>query len=244
MIRFIRATTAALILGLNAHGFALAGTTQEISRYHILPVAVENKTQGCKFYGYNHQMQTALRFLIFTDANIGNKRHRIQYALRHSRALFHRLYETDNIAENFGLPECFPSSWLGVGTALALMNPALDPVKDAPYIQRLKTLQNNISTDPAAFPVMSRTDYITLTGCKTSPDTYNKYRIAYEWVIIHHFSGDRAHENMRGFLEDLYSAQPDEDGFVNQKCLIPAISRIASEYQLLDAQGHYKSTKQ
>ncbi len=240
LIRFI---TAKVILGFILNGFALAGGTEKIRQYHILPVALESKTQGCKIYGYNHEMQAVLRFLIFADANIGNKQHNIHYALRHSRALFRRLYKKDNIAENFGLPACFPSSWLNVGIALALMNPAIDPVEDAPYIQSLKPLQNSISIDPTAYPVMLRTDYNSLTGCKTSPEAYNRYRIAYEWVIIHVYYEDSAHENMRAFPEALYSAQPGEDGFVNQKCLVPAISRIASTFQLLDAQGRYKPTQ-
>jgi hypothetical protein len=240
----IRTITATLILSLTLSGFALAGSAEKIKRYHILPSAVENEMQGCKSYSYSHDMRAALRFLIFPDANIGNNQHDIHYALRHTHDLFRPLYQKDNTAENFGLFECFPSSWLGVGITLALMNPSIDPAEDAAYIDRLKTLRDNTSTDPAAFPVMSRTDYITLTGCKTSPLTYNKYRIAYERIIIRQFSANKALENMRGFLEDLYSAQPDEDGFVNQKCLVPAISRIASEYQLLDAQGRYKSTKQ
>ncbi len=240
----IRTIIATLILSLTLSGFALADTAEKINRYHILSGTSAHNTQGCESYGYGHDMRAALRFLIFADANIGNKQHNIHYALRHTHALFGPLYKKDNIAENFGLSECFPSSWLGVGITLALMNPTIDPVEDASYIERLKALRNNINTDPAAFPVMSRTDYITLTGCKTSPDTYNKYRIAYERVIIHLFSAKRAHENMRGFMEDLYSAQPAEDGFMNQKCLVPAISRIASEYQLLDPQGRYKSTKQ
>ena len=240
----IRTITATLMLSFTLSGFALAGTAEKINRHHILPSAVENEMQGCKSYSYNHDMQSALRFLIFADANIGNNQHDIHYALRHTYALFGPLYKKDNIAENFGLSECFPSSWLGIGITLALMNPIIDPVGDAAYIDRLKALRDNVSIDPAAFSVMSRTDYITLTGCKTSPDTYNKYRIAYEWIIIHQFSAKKAQENMRGFMEDLYSAQPDEDGFVSQKCLVPAISRIASEYQLLDAQGRYKSTQQ
>lgn len=244
MIYLIRVTSAALILGLSMHGFALAGTAEEISEYHILPVAVENEMQGCKFHGYNHEMQTALRFLIFADANIGNKQHNIHYALRHTRALFHGLYQKDNTVENFGLPACFPSSWLKIGITLALMNPALDLVKDAPYIERLKALRNDIYIDPTAYPVMSRADYNSLTGCTVSPEAYNKYRIAYEWVITHVFYEDRAHENMRAFLEALYSAQPGENGFVKQSCLVPAISRIASAFQLLDARGRYKSRQQ
>jgi hypothetical protein len=238
---FTRITAAILVSMLSWVGAATADT-QDGKIYHVLPMRDYTDTTGCDLRSFSHEMKATLRFLIFADSNLGHKSQDIHYAQRHSYGLFGDLYRKYSTVDNYKADRCMPPSWLEMGVDMALMHPATKEAENKAYLHLLKSLDTG-DIDPAAYPVMSRSTYVAKTGCTVIPFQYNKYRVAFEWVTLYSGYDDRASDAMRGFLKALTRVNPGEGDYLDQKCLIPAIARVADEFNLLDDQGRYKSAQ-
>lgn len=238
----------ALALGLGMSGVASADPVP-VKQYHFLSLADYEAITDCKGLGwsdYERPMQSSVCFLAFAGSEGCKGISDLQYARRHTLPLFRSLRHSQLTPEGYVAERCIPPSLRQIGFALKLLDAnghfgkSSVPKQDFVYDPALLKVGK---IDPRAFPVMSRSDYIARTGCKISPTAYNKYRIAFEWVVLRHLYGDRARDRMAEFRQELLVSLAASDGFVDQRCLIPAISRIASELGLLDEKGRYRSRR-
>jgi len=241
MSKFVFVGALALSLGMILEAKA---DPRPIKQYHVLRLADYEAITGCKGADYVRPLLSAVRFLAFIGSNGGRRNNNLQYARRHTLPLFRSLHHRHATPEGSVNRRCIPSSLRQIGFALRLLDSngvfgeTQVPKQDFAYDP---ALLKESKIDPRAFPVMSRIDYNAGTGCTVSPIAYDKYRIAFEWVVLRRLYPDRARNRMAEFLEELFASRPTTDGFVNQRCMIPAISRIAFELRLLDGKGRYRS---
>jgi len=213
-------------------------------QYHFLRLADYEAITGCDGSDYLLPIQSAIHFLAFAGSNGDKRNNGLQYARRHTKPLFRSLLNRYPGHDGAVASRCIPPSLRQIGFALRLLDAdggygktrlpkqgfAYDPA-----------LLNVGKIDPRAFPVVSRAAYIARTGCTVTPSSYNKYRIAFEWVVLRLFYEDRARDRMIEFLANLSVSRPTSEGFVDQQCMIPAISRVASQLGLLDEKGRYRA---
>lgn len=218
-----------------------------IRQYHVLRLADYEAITGCGGLGwsdYTWPLQSALHFLAFADLEGEKPNNDLQYARRHTLPMFGSLRRKHAAPKGAVASRCIPPSLRQIGFALRLLDANGDyGVTPTPGIDTTydPALLKTGPVSPKAFPVMSRLDYMAKSGCKASRKNYARYHLAFEWVVFKSGYPDRARTNMAKFLDVLYAQTPAHDGYVDQRCLIPAISRIASELGLLDENGRYRS---
>ncbi len=215
-----------------------------IERYHVLRQADYEAITGCHDMDDWRPLQSAIHFLAFAGSDEEGSNSNLHYARRHTLPLFRALRDKHAEPDGAVAERCIPPSLRRIGFALKLLDaegrfgrnatPKLDFAYDP-------SLLKTGSVSPKAFPVMARLDYFALTGCKVSTKNYRRYRDAFDWVVFDMGYRDKARTRMAKFLDVLYAWQRTSDGFVDQRCMIPAISRIASELTLLDENGRYRS---
>lgn len=231
-----------------------AGATDN-EQFHVLRLADYEALTGCVGAEYNRPIRSALEFLVFDEAG-ENSDTDLQYARRHTLPLFRDLHHKYATPEGPVASQCIPASLRQIGLALKLLDPdggfgkTRTPEVDFVYDP---TLLEHDAASPKAFPVMARLAYIEQTGCAVSAENYEKYRVAFEWVVLKYLFPDRARANMIEFLDALYTenradsdmseSETADSGVVDQHCMIPAISRIAEELDLLDDTGRYQKQR-
>ncbi len=228
-----------VLLPLSPHS-AAAETPQEFA---FLKWGDYLEVTGCTAPGYRSPLTDALRFLAFPEADTGNPNNSdILYARRHTRPFFVDLLDENQLADGTLDPNCLPPSLYKVALALKLLNEdgkytAAEPWIDHVYGPHMPKAGPPL---PQAYPVLTRQLYMERTGCLISSKTYDNYRLAYETLVLERSLISSGQEEMVLFLNDLVDSQPAPEEFLQQKCLIEPISRIAEELGLLDADGRYQ----
>ena len=228
-----------------------AGATEH-EQFSVLRLADYEATTGCVGAEYIRPIRSALGFLVFDEA--GEKSDNdLQYARRHTLPLFRSLHQKYATPDGSVASRCIPASLRQIGLALKLLDAdggfgkATTP--DVNFVYDPALLEHDTAS-PKAFPVMARLAYIEQTGCAVSGENYGKYRVAFEWAVFSRGYPDRARANMIEFLDTLYAETNADSGradsetaasdVIDQRCMIPAISRIAEELDLLDDTGRYQ----
>jgi hypothetical protein len=218
--------------------------------YQVLQYADYVQATGCKVNRsvYNDSLQTALNYLVFRDDHLpddellSNSNSEVDYARRHSQGLFGGLLVAGEIA----IPSiCIHSSLARMGTDIgfpvgadSFLQSAWDEVAATP--SRTMYPSDIAITE---FEILSRPDYMRATACLASPATFHKYHLAFFQHVLgwrHEAGAAAAAGNMRAFLQELGGGRHTADGaFLDPVCLIPAVSTLASDLNLLNKDGQF-----
>jgi len=241
MFKLIIAGAFAVSLGMTATAKADSNTSRQ---YHVLRLADYEAITRCSGSDYERSLQSAVKYLAFAGLTLGELNNDLQYARRHTLPLFRSLQNSHAGPEGYVEERCIPPSLRQIGFGLKLLDTkgrfADTSIPEPDFVYDPSLLKPG-AINSRAFPVMTRLDYFAATRCKTSKKNYRRYREAFYWVVLAQGYQDKARAAMSKFLDVLYAWQPTNDGFVDQQCLIPAISLIASDLGLLDEKGGYRA---
>ncbi len=220
-----------------------------VKQYHVLRLTDYEAITGCAGLGwsdYAWPLQSSLHFLVFADLEGEKPNTDLHYARRHTLPLLRNLRTGYAGPDGAVARRCVPPALRRILFALKLLDANGDfgvtPTPGVDFVYDPAVLEID-RVSPKAFPVLSRQDYMAKSGCKASRKNYARYHLAFEWVVFKAGYPDRARAAMAKFLDVLYAQTPTHDGYVDQRCLIPAIGRIASELDLLDEKGRYRVKK-
>ncbi len=242
VLRLAAAATALIML-------TLPGLAGPFERYDVLRHTDYEAATGCsvRISVYERSLISAADFLAFNGALNGKLNNSTAYARRHTVRVFRDLYHRHHTADGFLEERCLHPTLRRIGITLQILD------ADGRYSDTHSRSGDFVTPDPSliaatqpgpnAFTMMARADYVAKTGCTVSADAYEKFGLAFYFVVLRNGYAHNAHQGMRAFLDELHAGRPAADGYLDQGCLIPAISKVAAELDLLDAQGRYRPKK-
>lgn len=215
--------------------------------YSVLNKDDYRRITGCDGYGSKEALTSAVQFLVFADSQTINANNRsIHYARRHLRPLLDQLLASNKTSEGALDPRCLPPSLRQMALALKMLNEngrythhGELGINDTYSVEAAR----NGKPSPAAYPVMNRMSFISQTGCKVTPASYDNLRLAFEELVIWQQDRESAEPYIIAFLEDLFDSRPTPEGYVDQRCMIDVVGRIASELGVLDDNQRYKTRR-
>ncbi len=202
--------------------------------YQVMRYADYKLLSGCELFGYRDSLQAALNFLVFSEYHDGNESdfrfsRELLYTHRHSRQLFHEISKAK---------KCQQPSLMRMAKELQILdlkgniNQRTEILKESSpklYLSDVKQHYVNLNTDKPVFEVLSRHDYMQISGCLVSPSSYHKYHIAVFNGALDSFNLSRAKESLASFIDDVAAGMHDEEGKILSRCLPNSIRTLAKE---------------
>jgi hypothetical protein len=214
----------------------------KINPYKILRKADYIKVTGCKnLFAYNHSLQTAINYLVFSKDHVPNDKlirfTDLEYARRHTRSLYSFLRNDKGFIEQ----RCLHPTLKRIGLELGLID------ENGRRFQ-LKSRQLPVvhyqypvkKESVPAFEIMSRSDYIKITGCLASPTTYHKYHLAFFQAVLGWGSEKKAATNLKAFLQELGEGRRTKKGLLDPVCMPPSVGNLAKYLGILNQDGQFK----
>lgn len=239
----LAAAAAALIM------LTLPGLAGPFERYDVLRHADYEAATGCSvsIAVYERSLISAADFLAFNGALNRKLNNNLGYARRHTVRLYGDLYRRHHTADGFMEDRCLHPTLRRIGITLQILDAdgrySDIQARSGDFATPNPSLMAATQPGPDAFTMMAQADYVAKTGCTVSADTYEKLGLAFYFVVLRNGYAHGAHQGMRAVLNELHAGHPAADGYLDQGCLIPAISKVATELDLLDAQGRYRPKK-
>ncbi len=215
-------------------------------KFHALRHTDYETLTGCKVSSFTYQLslKAALGFLIFGEIDDGPVSSSAGYARRHTRPVFRDLYNNYATPEGLLAARCVHPTLRRIAIALEMLD------AQGQYSDRLSrsgelvpanpALIRDAEVDDAAFPIMTRQRFVAETGCSIAPAAYSDFRLAFYWSVFDGGYRDDARTSMVSFLKRLLKSRPTADGFVDRRCMVPMVERIAADLDLLDAEGRHR----
>ena len=216
--------------------------------FYVLNAEDYGRLTGCDGFGHSMSgLTSAIQFLVFSDSPTINDNNRsIQYARRHTRPFLGQLLASNKAADGSLDARCLPPSLRQIALALKMLNESGRYTHHGEIrIDEKYSAEASKNGTPSAdaYPIMKRISYIKSTGCKVSPSSFDKFRLAFEELVLWQQDRGSAKPHIIAFLEDLFDSRPTPDGYVDQSCMVDMISRIAADLGVLDDKGRYKSRR-
>ena len=221
--------------------------SQNIIPYQFMREADYVSLTGCNNEPYSYSLRNALNFLVFSEYHDHNDEEfrdsrDLQYTHRHSRNFFHYLSRNKKCQQ----PNLMRmAKELRILTNKGTIPPDLDirestkklPLEDS---EKYYVDKSELKTDKLIFEVLSRTDYMQVTGCLVSPKSYHKYHLALYFGVLN-MGGDipKGKKYMREFLNDVGAGMRTENNEIAPKCLSNSVKVLAQDLGLLNKAGTY-----
>jgi hypothetical protein len=215
-----------LIIFLSLLPFSTLSASSSDDNYLVTRYSDYLEIGKCKISAsiYEHAMRAAIRHLIFSKDHISNELYAdAEYAQRHSRDFF-----TPLLRGEFGQGCLTPS--------LRNITQALRFPEDRSVLRAADAQDISV-----AFPVMSRKAYTEATACLVSPSTWQHFQNAFEALVLGYGDFEYGQKAMLQFLQELGEGRHTDNGsYLDSRCLIPEIKKLAHAARVLDEDGRFK----
>ena len=193
------------------------------------------KLTGCSVSDglYNRAMKQIIASVVFKDEPVIDENELngfkvitedLHYTRRHTRDFFGplmQLHKTGSV--------CAHESLVKLAKAAGFPEPSDLPISTKIFKENKKP-----------YNLMTRKQYMDATTCLVSPNTYEKYRMAFfSYVLSYQHEDDEPSKLMSQFLQETGEGRRTGKNTLHPMCMTPTVKRIATELSLLNEKGEF-----